>query len=154
MSEREPTYIVLDWNEDFKLDAHIDATGQQRVVLTGYIQKRRADGVYQAPLIPQLFFGVNGTQLDTWSQYLTAGDHTVLRRDSGNPTVPDHELYWSKVRDIPPRGHPQPTAPTPVTLTTLELPWYAWLLVPLGIGFIIAGYYLEIKPRRKRSRKR
>lgn len=135
MSEREPTYIVLDWNEDFKLDAHIDATGQQRVVLTGYIQKRRADGVYQAPLIPQLFFGVNGTQLDTWSQYLTAGDHTVLRRDSGNPTVPDHELYWSKVRDSTPH---RPTAPTPVV--TLAEP----SIVPLALVSlaVVGGLYL------------
>lgn len=144
MSEtREPTYLVLDWDEDFKLDAHVDADGQQRFIVSGYIQKRRADGLYQAPIIPELFFGANGQQLDTWSQYLTAGDHTILRRDGGNPSVPEHELNWIKVSGQAPRRTP-PTAPvTPTRVTTQEvtLPWFLYF-VAVGVGFVVVSLWL------------
>lgn len=142
MSERDPTYIVLDWNEDFKLDAHIDATGQQRVVLTGYIQKRKADGLYQAPLVPELFFGANGQQLETWSQYLTAGDHTILRRDSGNPSVPDSELFWSKVSGQAPQRTPRTAPASPTRVTTSALDANTIILVVVGLGAVGLLYYL------------
>lgn len=133
MSEtREPTFLVLDWNEDFKLDAHVDADGQQRFAVMGYIQKRKGDGLYQAPLIPELFFGENGEQLHTWSQYLTAGDHTILRRDSGNPTVPDHELAWRKISETHERRQAQPTQTT-VTYEIPVLPIALLIAVPLGL---------------------
>lgn len=139
MSEtREPTYLVLDWNEDFKLDAHVDATGDQRFAVTGYIQKRRADGVYQAPLIPELFFGVNGQPLETWSQYLTTGDHTILRRDSGNPSVPDNELAWRKISDE--RRTPLAT-PTRVVASALDMNTTIMLVV-VGLGAVGLLYYL------------
>lgn len=138
MSEtREPEYVVLDWNEDFKLDAHVDSTGQQRFGLIGYIQKRRADGVYQAPIIPELFYGVDGTQLSTWSQNLTAGDHTILRRDSGNPFVPDSELAWRKISDE------RRTAPaTPTRVVTSALDTNTIMLVVVGLGAVGLLYYL------------
>lgn len=144
MSEtREPTYLVLDWDEDFKLDAHVDADGQQRFIVTGYIQKRRADGLYQAPLIPELFFGANGQQLDSWSQYLTAGDHTILRRDSGNPFVPDHELFWSKVSGQEPQRAPrfQPAPATRVVTQALDLNTVIIYAV-VGLSAVGLLYYL------------
>lgn len=144
MSEtREPEYVVLDWNQDYKLDARVDSTGQQRFTLTGYIQKRRADGVYQAPLIPELFYGADGTQLSTWSQYLTAGDHTILRRDSGNPVVADSELAWRKVGGAP----SVQATPTRVT-ATLEIPWFP-IVVLVGLPL---GFYLLYKVLGKASR--
>lgn len=148
MSEtREPEYVLLDWEEDFKLDAHIDADGQQRFALMGYIQKRRADGIYRAPIIPELFYGVNGQQLDTWSQYLTAGDHTILRRDSGNPSVPDYELAWTKVAE----AHPQRPIPTNATVPQAMATGNEWLLVAggaLAIG-VVFWYYFRKKRRRR-----
>lgn len=141
MSEtREPTYLVLDWNEDFKLDAHVDATGDQRFAVTGYIQKRRADGVYQAPLIPELFFGADGQPLETWSQHLTAGDHTILRRDSGNPSVPDSDLAWSKVsgQESPLSA---PSTPTRVVASALDVNTTIMLVV-VGLGAVGLLYYL------------
>ena len=135
MSEREPQYLELNENEDFRLDAHIDATGQRRVVVAGYLIRRRPDGVYRTPLIPQLFFGANGQQLDTWSQYLTAGDHTILRRDSGNPRVPDSDLYWFKVSGAPQR----PQAPAQPTVTRLEIPVFPLLVLFVGVPI---GFYL------------
>lgn len=138
MSEHEPPYLVLDWNEDFKLDAHVDSAGQQRFAVTGYIQKQRADGLYRAPLIPELFFGVNGEQLDTWSQYLTAGDHTILRRDSGNPFVPDSDLNWMKVsqanRQAPTLA---PVATTRVATMDLTLP----LFILVGTPVVLYAIY-------------
>ena len=134
MSEHEPVYLVLNEGEDFKLDAHVDATGQQRIIAEGYLVRRRPDGVYQTPLIPQLFFGANGQQLQTWSQYLTAGDHTFLRRDSGNPRVPDHDLFWMKVeanRQAP--AFPTP-APTRVVATVdYTLPVFLLIGVPVAL---------------------
>lgn len=141
MSEHEPTYLVLDWDEDFKLDAHVDADGQQRFAVTGYIQKRRADGLYRAPLIPELFFGVDGSQLQTWSQNLTAGDHTILRRDSGNPYVPDDELSWQRVSSPAPSRPPMPT-PTRVVSAPLALDMTTVLILVLGIPI---GLYLLYK---------
>lgn len=140
MSEHEPTYLVLDWDEDFKLDAHVDVAGQQRFMVTGYIQKRRADGVYRAPLIPELFFGVNGEQLDTWSQNLDAGDHTILRRDGGNPYVADNELAWEKVSNNHPQ-RPIPVTPSP-TVAPLALDMTTTIILLLGIPI---GLYLLYK---------
>lgn len=138
MSEHEPTYLVLDWNEDFKLDAHVDSAGQQRFAVTGYIEKQRADGLYRAPLIPELFFGVNGEQLDTWSQNLTVGDHTVLRRDSGNPYVPDSELNWTKVPQ-PNRQAPQQTQQSATRVATMDLTLPIFILV--GTPIILYAIY-------------
>jgi hypothetical protein len=139
MSEREPTYLMLDENEDFSLQAHVDSDGQQRIVVTGYLVRRKADGVYQAPLIPQLFFGASGQQLETWSQYLTAGDHTILRRDSGNPRVPDHELFWRKVSEAPRRPQAPPSRPPPTTVT-MEIPLFP-ILVVIGVPIAIYAFY-------------
>lgn len=142
MSEtREPQYVVLNWDEDFKLDARVDSDGQQRFGLIGFIQKRRADGVYQAPLIPELFYGADGTQLSTWSQYLTAGDHTILRRDSGNPFVPDSELAWQKIGEAPRRTPTPATPPTRVVASALDMNTTIILAV-IGLGAVGLLYYL------------
>lgn len=131
LSDREPTYLELNENEDFKLDAHIDVTGQQRIEATGYLIRRRPDGIYRTPLIPQMFFGANGQQLDTWSQYLTAGDHTILRRDSGNPKVPDSDLFWHKISEA--QRPLQPQIPVAKAATT-ELP-----LTYIVVGLVVVG---------------
>lgn len=141
MSEHEPTYLVLDWNEDFKLDAHVDVAGQQRFAVTGYIQKQRADGLYRAPLIPELFFGVDGSQLQTWSQYLEAGDHTILRRDSGNPYVPDDELSWQRISPPAP-VRPQMPTPTRVATAPLALDMTTTIILILGVPI---GLYILFK---------
>lgn len=138
------TYLELNEDEDFKLTAHVDSDGNQRVIATGYIIRRRNGAVYRAPLIPELFFGANGQQLQTWSQYLTAGDHVVLRRDSGNPHVPDSELYWQKVSEPPQR---QPPAQT--TVQTYEIPIIP-ILVLMSIPF---GLYLLYRLTGKATKK-
>lgn len=144
MSEtREPQYLELDEKEDFKLEAHVDSDGQQRFSVVGYLVRRRPDGVYRTPLIPEMFFGVNGDQLETWSQYLTKGDHTILRRDSGNPKVPDSELNWVRVNQTP---FPQPATPSRPTTTTIT---YEIPVVPIALLIAVpVGLYLLIRALR------
>lgn len=129
--------LVLNWDEDFQLDAHVEADGQQRFIVSGFIQKQRAGGLYRAPLIPALFFGADGSQLSSWSQYLTAGNHTILRREGGKPYVPDGELYWQKVSapNIPapapvPRLPPVSTIPTALDMTPILILLFG---VPIGL---------------------
>lgn len=136
MSEtREPQYLELNEKEDFKLDAHVDSDGQQRFAVIGYLVRHTPDGVYRTPLIPEMFFGVNGEQLDTWSQYLTKGDHTILRRDSGNPHVPDSDLNWVKVSNAPQRPvTPQFPATLPAQPMAIPVvPILVLIGVPVGL---------------------
>lgn len=97
---REPTYLVLDEKEDFTMDATVEAEGYQRIIVTGYLERRKADGVYRAPIVPQMFFGADGQRLETWRQYLKKGSYVVLSRDSGNPVVSD--VVWRKVSNSAP----------------------------------------------------
>ena len=93
--------LVLDRDESFSLMANVTTPGYQRVVLRGYITERRPDGLYVAPLLPQLFFGVDGTQLTTWRQYVTGtGEQTILSRSAGSPMVPREELFWRKISNF------------------------------------------------------
>jgi hypothetical protein len=93
---------MLDKDQSFSLTANVTAPGYQRVALKGFLVDRRRDGTYVAPLIPQLFYGVDGLQLSTWRQYLpAAGSQAILSRGAGGyPEVPREELYWRKVSDF------------------------------------------------------
>lgn len=94
--------LILDKDEAFSMSAYAEAPGYQRVAVQGYLLERRADGAYVAPLIPQLFFGVDGSQLQTWRQYLSAtGNQVILSRSGGQPSVPREELFWRKVESKP-----------------------------------------------------
>ncbi|GAH22886.1 unnamed protein product, partial [marine sediment metagenome] len=63
--------------------------------------ERRPDGIYAAPLLPQLFYGADGTPLSTWSQYISGtGEQTILSRSGGQPSIPKEELYWRKMSDV------------------------------------------------------
>lgn len=128
---------MLDEHEDFSMTAHVEVDGEQRVIVSGYLIKQKADGVYRAQLIPQLFYGENGQQLSSWRQYLTAGDHVILSRSGGNPHVPDSELNWVKVAG----RQPQPQQSRPVAMPVQS---YAFPLVPLLVlvGAPIAFYLL------------
>jgi len=90
--------LMLEEDESFSLTAYVEGLGEQRVALQGYLVDRRADGTYIAPLIPQLFYGADGTQLQTWRQNLTStGSQVILSRSGGLPKVPREELYWRKI---------------------------------------------------------
>ena len=90
--------LMLDWDEYFSMQANVTSSGPQRIALSGYITERRPDGLYAAPLLPQLFYGADGTQLTTWRQNLTGtGEQTILSRSGGLPSIPKEELYWRRV---------------------------------------------------------
>lgn len=90
--------LLLDWDEYFSMQANVTSPGPQRIALSGYITERRPDGLYAAPLLPQLFYGADGVQLTTWRQNLTGtGEQTILSRSGGLPSIPKEELYWRRV---------------------------------------------------------
>ena len=92
------TVLMLDKDEYFSLSANVTNPGYQSMVLRGYLTERRSDGLYAAPLLPQLFYGVDGTQLSSWRQYISGtGEQTLLSRSGGEPSVPREELYWRRV---------------------------------------------------------
>lgn len=90
--------LLLDEDESFSMSAYVDSPGEQRIALSGYLVQHRGDGTYVASLLPQLFYGVTGTQLQTWRQDFTAtGDQVILSRSGGLPMLPREELNWRKV---------------------------------------------------------
>ena len=131
--------LMLDEDESFSLTAYVESTGYQRVALQGYLVERRSDGTYIAPLIPQLFYGANGSQLGaSWRQNLTlTGDQVILSRSGGYPKVPKEELYWRKVEE-PEKPEEKAEA---VKVIPLEAP--SWMLpVALVGGLLLLGYII------------
>jgi hypothetical protein len=127
--------LYLEEDESFTLTANVESTGYQGIALQGYLVDRRSDGTYIAPLIPQLFYGVNGTQLQTWRQNLTTtGNQVILSRSGGYPKVPKEELYWRKVEE-PEKPEEKAEA---VKVVALQVP--SWVLpVALIGGLLLVG---------------
>ena len=130
-------YLLED--ESFSLSAYVESLGSQTIALQGYLVEHRPDGTYIAPLIPDLFFGVDGNQLQhSWRQNFTAtGDQTILSRSGGEPSVPRNELYWRKISN----DHVQKEEVKTIETKTIEaqaLP--NWLIPAAIIGFIFGGY--------------
>ena len=125
--------LMLDEDDSFSMSANVTSAGPQRTILKGYLVSRRSDGVYVAPLIPQLFYGASGSQLQTWRQDLTQpGSQVIISRGAGGyPKVPKQDLYWRKVSDTKETA----VAPTPtVAVPTLEVPSWA-----LPAGLLVVG---------------
>jgi len=122
--------VILDWDDSFSMQAYVTTPGYQRMALTGFITEQRADGLYAAPILPQLFYGADGTPLTTWRQYLpAAGEQTILSRSGGEPSIPKEELYWRKVTEV------EKETPTTVEPTTAKLeisPTFALILGLIG----------------------
>ena len=136
--------LMLDEDESFSISANVTSPGLQRTILKGYLVSRRPDGVYVAPLIPQLFYGASGSQLQTWRQNITTtGNQVIISRVAGGlPNVPKQELYWRKVQD------PQITEATPQVSKPLETDYASVItaLVGLFAGIIVvAGLYFLVK---------
>jgi len=126
------TMLMLDEDESFSLSGYVEAPGEVRFALQGYLVSHRSDGTYVASLIPQLFYGWNGTQLQTWRQDITAtGEQVILSRVGGEPSVPREELYWRKVS-----GVPTPQAPT-VQAPTIEQPNLLPIIILGGIFLLL-----------------
>ena len=133
--------VFLDENESFSLTAYVESPGYQRVLVSGYLLERRADGAYVAPLIPQLFFGADGNQLQTWRQDIsTTGNQVILSRSGGQPSVPREDLYWRKIESK--TENVQQPQIQPAT-ANMELPNYTAPLLLIGGTLIaIVAYYL------------
>ena len=133
---------MLDEDESFSMSAYVTSTGPQRTVLTGYLVSRRPDGMYIAPIIPQLFYGADGTQLQTWRQDITTtGNQVIISRAAGSPNVPKQELYWRKVQDTKTAESPtqvsKPLATDYNSLITSLVGMFAGIIVVVGLYFLV-----------------
>jgi len=142
--------VMLEEDESFSMEGYSEADGYQRIVLQGYLVDRRGDGVYIAPLIPQLFYGYNGAQLQTWRQFIPAGSHVILSRIGGEPSVPREELYWKKISENHPAERIEPMTPVPMAITDNP-----WVLLGIGAGSVTLFYIVlrSLRPK-KRGRSR
>ena len=132
--------IVLDEDESFSMTGYFESAGPQRMILRGYITQRRSDGLYAAPLIPQLFYGANGAQLQSWRQDIpVAGSQTILSRSGGEPSVPREDLWWRKVSDNEPHEELAQTSSVP----PLAEPTNALPLVIAVVGGIALLWFLS-----------
>lgn len=133
---------MLDKDESFSMQANVTTPGYQRIVLRGFITERRSDGLYAAPILPQLFYGADGTQLSTWRQYISGiGEQTILSRSAGSPMVPREELFWRKISDFK-------KEPVKAEVISLEVPH---LLLRSILGFIGGTVLILLSGRRQRS---
>ena len=133
--------LILDKDEAFSMSAYVESPGYQRVLVSGYLLERRADGNYLAPLLPQLFYGANGVQLQTWQQYLpTTGNQVILSRSGGHPSVPREDLYWRKAES---KTESKTQIQTQPVTANLSVPNYTIPVLLVG-GTLIAvvAYYL------------
>jgi len=133
--------LILDKDEAFSMSAYVESPGYQRVLVSGYLLERRADGNYLAPLLPQLFYGADGNVLSSWRQYLpTTGNQVILTRSGGQPSVPREDLYWRKVESKTESKAQTQTQPVTVNLS---VPNYTIPALLIG-GTLIAvvAYYL------------
>jgi len=122
------------------MQANVTNPGPQRIALRGYITERRPDGLYAAPLLPQLFYGADGTQLSTWRQNISGtGSQTILSRSGGQPSIPKEELYWRRVGNTV-------SAPVGVYSTGQKIPGSLQLLsqLTLSTGGTEKGKFYEI----------
>ncbi len=93
--------LMIDWDESFSMQANVTSPGLQRIVLRGFITERRPDGLYATQILPQMFFGANGSQLTTWRQNIPGtGSQTILSRSRGKPSIPKEELYWRRIGNM------------------------------------------------------
>ena len=135
--------LMLDEDESFSMSAYVQALGEQTIALSGYLVEHRSDGTYIAPLIPDLFYGASGNQLQhSWRQNFTAtGDQMILSRSGGLPKVPRQELYWRKISENQvSKEEAKVSAPTTQTLN-LAIPWW----IPLAVLGIFVGGYVVYK---------
>ena len=130
---------MLDWDESFSMEAYVTNPGYQRVVLKGFITEQRSDGLYAAPLLPQLFYGADGSQLTTWRQYLdSSGSQTILSRSGGLPEIPKEELYWRKISDTE-EVREEVSAPTPAKISLGQIGILLSILVGGLLLFVSRG---------------
>lgn len=130
--------LWLDEDESFSLQGYFEAPGYIRTPLSGYLVQHRSDGVYAAPLLPQLFYGASGAQLQTWRQHIpTAGSQVFLSRSGGEPSLPREELAWRKIQAFPTqRNRVQRNAAQRITVQQVNP---VGILILIGLVILVLG---------------
>ena len=124
---------VLDEDTPVSIQVYATSPGFQSMSLSGMMTKEEGGVTYATPLLPQMFFGIDGSQLGpSWRQYLpAAGSQTILSRSGGLPALPpDEELWWKRV------SGPQQVQPQPVVRGAVVSPFPA-LAVVVGAGLLL-----------------
>ena len=144
--------FMLDRNQSFVLNAYVTTPGPQTIIPKGMLIDRRSDGIYVASLLPDLFYGADGSQLtSSWRQNLTqTGDQIVLSRNPDDPHVPNEQLYWRKVsnneeKDLEENGKEiEPTFIEGIVEWWTSLAPFEQFLIPaVSIGAVVtAAYFL------------
>lgn len=139
----------IEEEQSFSLTANVLSPGPVSIVPSGYIVSRRSNGVYVAPLIPQLFLGASGGQLSTWSQWIpSAGSQVILTKPAGELLVPREELYWRKVTE-PAMEAMEAVPKEAVEEVRLQEPSGLLTIFVIGVlASLVAGYAIA-KTRRK-----
>ena len=102
--------LVLDEDTPVSIQVYSTAPGYSSMVVSGMMTKEEGGVTYATPLLPSMFYGADGTQLEgSWRQYIpAAGSQTILSRSGGLPALPpDEDLFWRKVSG-PKQVEPQP----------------------------------------------
>jgi hypothetical protein len=133
--------LWLNEKESFSITGYVEAPGYIRTPLQGYIVEQRGDGVYAAPLLPQLFYGADGNQLQTWRQYIpNTGSQVILSRSGGQPSLPREELAWRKIKSYQTSQQPQQnTAQRSVTQRTTAQTNPLGILILIGLAILVIG---------------
>jgi len=133
--------LMLEEDQSFSLTANVLAPGYVSTVLRGYLIQRRGNEVWAAPLIPQLFYGADGTQLQTWRQWIpAAGSQVILSRSGGQPKVPREELWWRKIgeeREAAPAAEAEAKPEVAIPTTSVLMPVVGSLV--LGFALVMFG---------------
>ena len=102
--------LVLDEDTPVSIQVYSTAPGYSSMVVSGMMTKEEGGVTYATPLLPSMFYGADGTQLEgSWRQYIpAAGSQTILSRSGGLPALPpDEDLFWRKVSG-PKQVQPEP----------------------------------------------
>ena len=92
--------LVIDEDTPISMQVYSTAPGYQSMVVRGMMTKQVGGVTYGTPLLPQMFFGADGSQLGpSWRQYIPAARaQTILSRSGGLPALPpDEELFWRPI---------------------------------------------------------
>ena len=144
----EGMVALIPYEGSFSLSAYSTGPGWQSIVPQGYVYYDSHGERYIAPLVPELFYGVSGQQLQhTWRQYIpSSGEHTILSRVGGNPQVPRGELNWRKLEAHEARRLEE-ALPTPWWIEVSNFLTGNWLPIVAGIGaitgIVVTAYYVS-----------
>jgi hypothetical protein len=131
---------LIPYEGSFTLWGYVESPGYQTIIPQGYVSEVRNGETWIAPLIPELFYGADGSQLQhTWRQDLTStGEQMILSRVGGKPEVPREQLYWVRLRGAEAEKPAEaPAAPTAALPSKLGLILGGFAVTGIALAYLI-----------------